>query len=136
MLGWHQKALWCSHIFLHSFIFWIEMLYIHLYAIFSSKFGNFIHILEIFGVGLPSSSIFLCFVFKHGATSLFLMQCGYKSPKKNSLLPLAILFLAIISLGVQTKFISSQKLQSYLLRSFSIEKTLYSTHKQKSTMNL
>jgi hypothetical protein len=23
MLGWQQKALWCSHIFLHSFIFWI-----------------------------------------------------------------------------------------------------------------
>jgi hypothetical protein len=24
MLGWQQKALWCSHIFLHSLIFWIE----------------------------------------------------------------------------------------------------------------
>jgi hypothetical protein len=24
MLGWHQKVLWCSHIFLHSFVFWIE----------------------------------------------------------------------------------------------------------------
>jgi hypothetical protein len=34
------------------------VLYIHLYAIFSSKFGNFIHILENFGVGLAS---FLCF---------------------------------------------------------------------------
>jgi hypothetical protein len=24
MLGWQQKVLWCSHIFLHSLIFWIE----------------------------------------------------------------------------------------------------------------
>jgi hypothetical protein len=53
MLGWQQKALWCSHIFLHPFTAWIENT---LHAIFSSKFGSFIHVLKKIGVGLASLS--------------------------------------------------------------------------------
>jgi hypothetical protein len=43
--------------------------------------------LEIFGVGLASSSIYCVFWFyRHGATSLFLVHSGCKIAKKNSLI--------------------------------------------------
>jgi hypothetical protein len=62
MLGWQQKVLWCSHIFLHSLIFWIENLftsidiyYFHPNLEISSNlgkfwcwFGFFIHFFGIF----------------------------------------------------------------------------------------
>jgi hypothetical protein len=68
------------------------MLYIHSYAIFSSKSCNFVHILEVFGVGLASSSsppvfFFWCvLVLKTGAFTA-LVQIGYKLPKKKSRVP-------------------------------------------------
>jgi hypothetical protein len=59
------------------------MLYIHSFVMFSSKLGNFIHFLEIFGIGLTFPSIFYVFWFlRVGATSLFLVQFGCKLPKK------------------------------------------------------
>jgi hypothetical protein len=61
------------------------MLYIHSLVIFSSKIGKFIHFLENFGIGLTFSSIFHVFWFPRlGATSIFLVQFGYKLPKKFS----------------------------------------------------
>ena len=63
MLGWLQEVLWCSHIFLHSLIFWIENALHPLYIIFSSKFDNFIHFGKDFGIDLAFSSIFWVFLF-------------------------------------------------------------------------
>jgi hypothetical protein len=59
MLGWQQKALQCSHVFLHSFIFWIE---------------NALHPLR-------------CNILLHGDASLILVQSGCKSPKKKFTAP-------------------------------------------------
>jgi hypothetical protein len=62
------------------------MLYIHLYVVFSSKFGNFINFLEKICVGLAFSSIFDVLWFSRlSVTSLILVQFGCKLPKVNSL---------------------------------------------------
>ena len=60
-LGWQQKVLCCSHMFLHSLIFWIKnALHLLICNIFIQKLVFW----ENFGVGLAFSSIFLIFVLK------------------------------------------------------------------------
>jgi hypothetical protein len=60
MLGWEQKVLWCTYIFLYSFIFWIEnALHLFICDVFIQNcpffeffwcwFGFFIHFLMCYG---------------------------------------------------------------------------------------
>jgi hypothetical protein len=57
--------MWCSHIFLHSLIFWIEnSLQSLIYLIFSSKSGNFIHFGRILVLVWLFHPFFGCFCSK------------------------------------------------------------------------
>jgi hypothetical protein len=86
MLGWQQKTLWCSHIFLHSLIFWIENALYPLICDIFIQIWQFHPFFEKFGCWFGFFILFCVFLFSSlGATSSFLVQLGCKLPKKNSL---------------------------------------------------
>jgi hypothetical protein len=58
MLGWLQEVLWCSYIFLHSLIFWIENALHPVICNIFIQIWQFHPFWIFFGIGLAFLSIF------------------------------------------------------------------------------